>query len=240
MKTVFDAVKSQAAAWDLHVWSDDARSGVDVDRQIAQMQSLFRTWDPGSALKAVIFEENGNLHTMQRALGHATSLNAALRHGDFVLAECPANCLQPLNQNENGWDQGQIFFTPGQAWGMPPYYAQQMASATLPLRVESKAESPGNDLDVTATRSRDGKALVILVANCGSKSHTAAIDLSGFAARFTVESQTLSGPLNGVNTAEAPRHIAPVNSGIEKLAAASFVKMFPAYSYTVMRVNASE
>jgi len=240
MKTVFDGVKSQAAAWDLHVWSDDARSGVDVDRQIAQMQSLFHTWDPGSALKAVIFEENGNLHNMQRALGHATSLNAAMRHGDFVLADCPANCLQPLNQNENGWDQGQIFFTPGQAWGMPPYYSQQMNSAVLPLRVESRTDSPGNDLDVTATRSEDGKELVIQIANCGSSSHTAAIELPGFAPQFIVKAQTLSGPPDGVNTAGAPRHIASASSAAETLTAGSFAKTFPAYSYTVLRVNAGE
>ncbi len=135
---MFQALNGEAAAWDLHVWADDARSGADVDRQLTRMQQRFHRWNPTTTMKAVIFEENGGLHDMQRALGHATTLNATRRHGDFVLADCPANCLQPWQQNDNGWDQGQIFFTAGHVWSMPPFYVQQIASLTYePERVPS-------------------------------------------------------------------------------------------------------
>ena len=51
---------------------------------------------------------------------------------------------------------------------MPPYYAQQMAARNhLPLRVASDTASPADDLDVTATRSEDGSALVLKVVNMG-------------------------------------------------------------------------
>lgn len=63
-------------------------------------------------MKCTILEENGNLHNMQRALGHATILNTTRRMGDFLLTSCAANTLQPYLQNDNGWDQGQVFFTP--------------------------------------------------------------------------------------------------------------------------------
>ena len=39
------------------------------------------------------------------------SQNAVRRMGDFVLTSCAANALQPYRQNDNGWDQGQVFFT---------------------------------------------------------------------------------------------------------------------------------
>jgi len=212
MKTVFDAVHGQAAAWDLHVSSDDARSGDTVDSQLTQMQSMFKGWDPNSTLKCAIFEENGGLHNLQRALGHATTLGAAMRHGDFVLADCPANCLQPMGHNDNGWDQGQVFFSPSQVWAQPPYYAQQMlASAALPSRVESTVDSPGKNLDVLATRSVDGKSLTVTVVNRGNQAHTATVDLSGFTpAQETV--RTLTGSPNDVNSADAPKRLAPLTS----------------------------
>jgi alpha-L-arabinofuranosidase len=236
MKPVFDAVNGQAAAWDLHVWSDDARAGEGIDRQITQMQTLFKQWDPKTSLKAVIFEENGNLHNMQRALGHATTLNATLRHGDFILADCAANCLQPWLQNDNGWDQGQVFFTPTAIWGMPPYYAQQMASSvSLPLYVESSVESPGNDLNVSTTRSENGDALVLMVANCGSAGHTAQIDLRGFTPQTPVRILTLSGEPNSANLPESPKLISPKQSE-QKTISSPFVQFFPAYSYTVVKM----
>jgi len=232
MKTVFDAVNGQAAAWDLHVMSDDIRSGDSVDQQLTQMQSMFKGWDPTSSLKCVIFEENGGLHNLQRALGHATTLAAAIRHGDFVLADCPANCLQPMGHNDNGWDQGQIFFTPTQVWGQPPYYAQQMlASAALPSRVESTVDSPGHDLDVLATRTVDGKSLTVTVVNRGSQAHTASLDLSGFTpGQETV--RTLRGSPDDVNSADAPTHITPsISTGPW-----SSARTFAPYSVTTIQL----
>ena len=235
MKTVFDAVNSQATAWDLHVWSDDARAGVDVDKQLTRMEQMFKGWDPNSSLKAVIFEENGNLHNHQRALGHATTLNATRRHGDFVLADCPANCLQPEGHNDNGWDQGQIFFAPTEVWEQPPYYAQQMASAVgVSQRVDSSVNSPGNDLDVVATRSPEGKTLVLTVVNQGSQAHAAIIDLGAFAPQSQAIVQTLVGGLNDVNSADAPQHVAPHRS-TEAVSGSQVIHTFAPFSITTIQ-----
>jgi alpha-L-arabinofuranosidase len=235
MRTVFDAVDGEAAAWDLHVDSDGARAGTVVDRQLTQMQALFQQWNPHTTLKAVIFEENGNLHNMQRALGHATTLNAARRHGDFVLADCPANCLQPWLQNDNGWDQGQLFFTPDHVWAMPPYYAQQMASQTyLPLRVESRVEGSA-DLDVTATMSADGKTLCLSVANVGNSPQTAALQLKGFGASNTVGTfWTLAADPQAVNPPEGQETVRPTQGRLAPGGGAILYRFLP-YSYTVLQ-----
>lgn len=214
MERVFKQVDGKAAYWDLHTDADDPKAGEKVDRDLARMQQLFRQWDPSTAMKCVIFEENGGLHNLQRALGHATTLNAVRRHGDFVLTSCAANALQPLGQNDNGWDQGQIFFTPSKVWGMPPFYATQMASENHePLLV---ADTTDTGLDVTATRSQDGRTLVLHIVNTGKAPQRAALELKHFHVR-TATTTTLSGD-RPVRQAGEPR-------------------VFPPSSYTVIRLQ---
>jgi alpha-L-arabinofuranosidase len=238
MKPVFDAVDGSAAAWDLHVWSDDANAGTGIDDQISKTQAAFKQWDPNTKLKVVIFEENGNLHNFQRALGHVTTLNASLRHSDFVVADCAANALQPLNENDNGWDQGQIFFTPSQVWGMPPYYTEQMASkAAQPLIVQATAVSPANDLNVTAERSLDGKSLVLLVVNTGNQNHSASVNLGDFMPGQTALVSTISGQPSDVNAPDQPTKISPQRTSIA-VTGPTFEETFPAYSYTTVQLKA--
>jgi alpha-L-arabinofuranosidase len=230
----------KADLWDVHVGGDDLREGANVDRLFTRMERLVQDWAPGTRLKACVLEENGGRHDLQRALGHAHVLNATQRHGDFVLLDCPANCLQPWKQNDNDWDQGQLFFTNRQAWGMPPYYAQQMAAANhLPCRTASTVESPDGDLDVTATQSEDESTLVLKVVNIGAKPHRAAVRIDGFgpvAARADVLS--LTGKLDDVNAPEAPERVRQTASMFEG-AAGRFEYEFPAYSYTILRLKRS-
>jgi alpha-L-arabinofuranosidase len=237
METVFKAIDGEAAAWDAHVGGDDPRSGDDVDREMTEMQRKFRQWNPNTAMKAVIFEENGGRHDMQRALGHATTLNATRRHGDFVLVDCPANCLQPWRQNDNGWDQGQIFFTADRVWAMPPFYAQQMAAKTYePLCVQSAVSGSG-DLSVVATRSADGKTLVLSVVNTGSAPQAANITLAGFdGAKEPAEAWTLAGDPQAVNPPDGPEVIHPRRDGFE-VRGSSFPRTFPAHSYVIVRLR---
>jgi alpha-L-arabinofuranosidase len=153
--------------------------------------------------------------------------------GDFVLTSCAANALQPYKQNDNGWDQGQIFFTPSQVWGMPPYYAQQMASENhLPLLVNSSVEGNNSSLDVTATRSDDGKKIVLHIANIDGKDVKAKFNIKGFSNLKTAHTITLAAPLKEVNTPENPTKIVPVKKDIENTN--NLVCNIPSYSYTVL------
>ena len=237
-KQIVQELNGKASLWDVHVGGDNMHDGADVDKQITQMQALLAKWSPGTALKACIFEENGDHHDLRRALGHAHILNVTERHGDFVLMDCPANCLQPWLQNDNGWNQGQVFFTPKQVWGMPPFYAQQMAARNyLPLRIMSETDSPADDLDVTATRSEDGKTLVLKVVNMGNLQHRATIKLSGFLPLPDASIWTLtSNDLDAVNSPEKPEYIHTAQTALPN-ASALFEYNFKPYSYTILRFH---
>jgi len=160
-------------------------------------------------------------------------LNAVLRHSDFVLTSCQANALQPFQQNDNGWDQGQIFFTPSRVWEMPPFYAQQMASAChLPLLVSSGTVAR---LDIAATRSEAGDTLMIQVVNINAGPVKTVLSVKGFSgASGVVKTYTLSGALNAENTLAAPEKIKTVESSLQG-SVDSISYTFPAYSYTILR-----
>lgn len=232
---VFKALDGKAAYWDYHVGGDDPKSGLEVDKQLTRMKQLFQTWNPDTKMKCAIFEENGGLHNMSRALGHATNLNAVRRHGDFLLTSCPANALQPYLQNDNGWDQGQIFFTPKQVWGMPPCHVQQLASKNhLPLRVKDKVE--GN-LDVTSTRSEDGKTLILHVVNIDTTEKLTELSLNNFAGlKNEAEVWTISGALKDENTPENPAAVS-AKSASASINGNKMSYRFPANSYTVIKFS---
>ncbi len=236
-ETIAKALNGKASLWDVHVNADNLGDAEHVDRTLTQMQEQFAKWIPGSNLKACILEENGGRHDLQRALGHARILNVVMRHGDFVRIDCPANCLQPYHENDNGWDQGQVFFTPDEVWGMPPYYAQQMASLNRePLCVDCTTTSVDNDLDVTATRSEDGKTLVLQVVNSGDTAQTGSVNAQHFASRKHVETWTLCGALTDVNTPENPRKVTWHKAQVEMLAPTLHYTFLP-HSYTILRMT---
>lgn len=233
MEMVFHALNGKSPYWDYHPWADDLDTGVNVDKELEKMQQLFLKWDPDTRMKCAIFEENGNLHNMQRALGHVTLQNAVRRHGDFVFTSCAANALQPYLQNDNGWDQGQVFFTPTQVWGMPPYYAQQIASENhLPLLVNTETTGP---LDVTATKDEEGGQLVVHIANVTDKTIETDLEIKGLSGIDNMEIITLAGDLKDCNTPEQPDKIVPVKKGLK--ADRNMKYTFPAYSYTVLKYN---
>ena len=234
-RKIVEQLNGKAALWDVHIGGDGLRDGDEADAVFSRMPQLLQQWAPGTALKACVLEENGGRHDLQRALGHAHILNTTQRHGDFVLMDCPANCLQPWLQNDNGWDQGQLFFTGSRVWGMPPYYAQQMAAANhLPCRVAGEVKSPADELDLTATRSEDGKTLVLKVVNIGAKPHRATVELPGFKPAAG-EVWTLSGKLTDRNTPDAPDAIRPTKAPLHDVAE-RFEHEFPAYSFTILRL----
>ncbi len=233
MEYVFRELNGKADYWDLHVGGDDPKAGLDTDKQLADMQRMFKQWDPATQMKVAVFEENGSKHGIQRALGHATNLNAIRRYNEFVLTSSPANALQPYLQNDNDWDQGQIFFTSGRVWGMPPFYSQKMqAENYLPLRVLSKVEG---SLDVTAARSEDEKTLALHVVNTGAEAVSTSIELSGFEGRNAeVDVYVLSGELNSRNTPAEPEKYKTISSKINLKGDAPNYS-FPAHSYTIIK-----
>ena len=98
---------------------------------------------------------------------------------------------------------------------MPPFHAQQMASAHHQSNlVESKADG---GLDVTATVSDDGSCVVLHIANISGKGAPLKLEVSGFDAPSSIREISLSGALTDVNSPEEPRKIAPVERRVSKL-----------------------
>ena len=215
MKYVFQSLDGKCDFWDYHPWTETPQQAKDIEAEIAQMQQLFHEWNPQTTMRCAILEENGNTHDMARALAHAVMLNVVRRSAGFVPLDSPANALQPYKQNDNGWDQGQIFFSPSQVWMQPPFYAQQMAAKNhQPLLVESTCTSSAN-LDYTATRNEKGDTIVLHVVNYGSTSRGLTLNLTGFGEVGSITSLSLSGTLNGENTPERPTRFVPSEASVE-------------------------
>ncbi|HEY4196414.1 MAG TPA: hypothetical protein VGM63_12815, partial [Mucilaginibacter sp.] len=137
-------------------------------------------------------------------------------------------------QNDNDWDQGQIFFTPDTVWGMPPFYVQQMAAANaLPLRVRDTVDGT---LDVTATRDAEGRLLVLHLINTLATPVGAAIHVDHFSAKNAgIRILTLAGPLSAENLPADTRSIAPVEQAATTGTNGDLYHVCPPYSYTIIR-----
>ncbi len=202
--------QNHRAIWfDVHVWDD----GPAVDPTLTAMFSYddaLRQIADGADYKVVVFELNANHPNQGRALGNALAINAAERDGRLPMVTS-ANCLQPDGENDNGWDQGLLFLNPSQVWLQPPGYVTRMYSDHYqPLEVWSRIVDPGNDLDVSAARSRDGSRLVLKVVNPGSKPVPAVLIVQGHLRFKSAFVEELAGNIEQMNSADAPKRIYPL------------------------------
>ena len=195
--------------FDVHVGTDGPRPDASVAGMFSFADALDKLAD-GARHRVAVFEFNAGNHSQRRALANALAIQAIERDGRLSVATS-ANGLQPDGQNDNGWNQGLLFLNPSQVWLQPPGYVTRMISRNYePLLVRAEVQSPGNQLDMTAKRSADGRILVLQVVNGSEKALRTAIRLDGFApSKPTAAVEELSGPLDAVNTADAPRRIVP-------------------------------
>eukprot|EP00966_Prymnesium_polylepis_P086292 1997573-Prymnesium_polylepis.1 len=138
--------------WDAHVGGDYLSNALDSWALLRAMGDRFRAL--GSRIKLRVFEENGLHHGLRRALGHARQNNRFQRLGAQFSIDTTANCLQSQSRNDNGWDQGAIFYLPNMTWPSPLGFAVQMISNTSPelARVLPLVDSPSwnGTLDLAA------------------------------------------------------------------------------------------
>jgi hypothetical protein len=236
MRKVFLALDGKADYWDYHPWVDDLSSACSVDRELQRMEKMFKEWNPNTKMRCAIFEENGSSHGVRRMLSHVIVQNAVRRAGYFVLTTCPANALEPYLQNDNGWNQGQIFFTPDKVWGMPPYHAQKLSSEHhQPLLIESvMVGRRDNTLDITATRSEKGDEIVLHIVNMAKEAQSIDIDFGSFGKISKAEKWVIVDEENGVNTPEEPTRISAKKQDVDFLNGDCALQP---YSYTVVVVK---
>ena len=236
MRKVFSALDGKASYWDFHPWVDDIASARKVEGSLRRMEAMLKEWNPSTTMRCAILEENGSSHGVRRMLSHVLVQNAVRRVGDFVLTTCPANALEPYLQNDNGWNQGQIFFTPDKVWGMPPYHAQKLASQHhQPLLVESVMVGRRSDtLDITATRSDDGRELVLHIVNLATEAQSIELDFTTFGKIRKAEKWAIAGEENDVNSPDEPQRITAQKQQVDFLAGECVLQP---YSYTVVKVR---
>jgi hypothetical protein len=191
----------------------------------------------GARFKVVIFELNADIHTQQRALANALAINAIERDGRTPIVTS-ANGLQPDGQNDNGWNQGLLFFNPSTVWLQAPGYVTQMISRNyLPQLVQCNVTGGDVWLDVNAKRSEDGKTLVMQIVNPMDKEVSVQIHLAGFTPTKSVaQVAVLAGPLGAMNTGDKTDTIVSKQSEWQhqiKDGNARFT--FAPYSFTIIR-----
>lgn len=229
---------------DREVWFD-VHVGTEGPRPDASLAGLFSYCDAlerianGARFKVVVFEFNAGNHFQKRALANALAIQAIQRDGRIPVATS-ANCLQPDGQNDNDWNQGLLFLNPAQVWLQPPGYVTRMISHHCqPWLVPVGVQAPQGELDVAATRSEDGRTLVVQVVNPGEQALPAVIRLNGFKpSRPVATVEELAAPLDARNTAADPTHIAPrLDQWQHQFADGALRRTFPARSFTVLQFD---
>lgn len=222
--------------FDVHVGTDGPRP--DFGGTFSYIDALDKL-AKGAKHRVVIFEYNAGNHSLRRALANAAATIWVERDGRLPVVTS-ANCLQPDGQNDNDWNQGLLFLNPSQVWLQPPGYVTQMISRNYqPLVVKSEIEnSTNNFLDVCATKSEDGKTLVLQVVNANATEVTVPLKILGFTpSRRVAQVQTLSGSLDARNSAANPDSIKPTivewKHGLEH---GETIVTFAARSFTIIRL----
>jgi hypothetical protein len=221
--------------FDVHVGTDGPRP--DFGGTFSYIDALDKLAE-GARHRVVIFEYNAGNHSLRRALANAAATIWVERDGRLPVVTS-ANCLQPDGQNDNDWNQGLLFLNPSQVWLQPPSHVTQMLSRNYqPLVVKSEIENSTNKfLDVCATKSEDGKTLILQVVNANANEVTLPLKISGFIpATRSARVQTLSGALDARNTAANPDSIKPTivqwKHGLEH---GETTVTFAAHSFTIIR-----
>jgi len=195
--------------FDLHDWTDAAELDESFQAMLTFQEALTKLAD-GAPFQVVVFEFNTNSHGQRRALGNALAINAIERNGRIPIA-ISANGLQPDGQNDNGWDQGLLFFNPAKTWLQPPGHVTRMISQHFqPRLVQCEVSPVKQPLDINAKLSDDGGTLVMQVVNASAQQVEAVVELTGFAPRAPAAKVTeLAAPLETVNTADATYTVTP-------------------------------
>ncbi|MDR3688004.1 MAG: DUF1080 domain-containing protein [Fimbriimonas sp.] len=204
----FAKTHRQKVWFDVHVGTEGPMPDSSLAATLSYVDALTKIAD-GASFKVVVFELNANNHGMRRALANAIAIDAFERDGRIPVVTS-ANCLQPDGQNDNGWDQGLLFLNPSHVWLQPPGYVTKMYSHVFqPVEVEATKSGNASRLDVSASRSRNGRTIVLKVVNPTDRD-VSAVQISGLEfSHRSIRIEILASPLDAVNDAAHPARIHP-------------------------------
>ncbi|WP_249998547.1 RICIN domain-containing protein [Actinoplanes sp. M2I2] len=232
-RSILDATAAAGGrlAIDLHVWTSDPYAVPHLVDAVDSFDTWVHRYRPDVDYRINILELNADQHDVSRALANAVAIGAFESLGNRVSVVTSANALQPDGQNDDGWDQGLVFFDTRRSWLQPPGHVTRMiAESYLPTAVAATTSNPA--LHVTA--KTDGTTLQLQVVNSGPAAQTPAISLNGFRPTApTMRVTQLQGARGDRNDAANVTRVVPVSS----TPGTTLDWTFPANSFTVLRLQ---
>ena len=117
------------------------------------------------------------------------------------------------------------------SWCQPPYYAQQMAASHhQPLLIDNVCSN--RNINMTATRSEDGRTVVLHIVNTSSNDISVDIDIKNVGNISNIKRVSLCGDLADRNTPHEPEKIVPQQTELQDMQ-----MILEAKSYTVLEVS---
>jgi alpha-N-arabinofuranosidase len=225
----------------------DIADMVGTHKELEDTRRLIQENAGGKALKVGVTEWNTTAG--DRGLGRAklwTLANALACSRYHNLLHREADLVEIANRSNltNSFCSGVIQTNRSTLYLTPTYYAQKLYSnlaGDRPIAIQP-AYQLGDDVDVSATLSDDGRQLTLFVVNEGFREVRRSFDLSAFAHHVSeAETWTLadtrkSGSPDAVNSFEDPERIVPVK-GKAAVEGETLDHRFPALSLTVIRVQ---
>ena len=98
----------------------------------------------------------------------------------------------------------------------------------------AKFRKTGDTLDITATRSEDGREIVLHIVNLAKAPQSIALDFTTFGKIRKAEKWSISGEENAVNSPDEPARITAQPQQVDFLGGECSLEPF---SYTVVKVR---
>ncbi|MCC6727873.1 MAG: hypothetical protein IT208_00875 [Chthonomonadales bacterium] len=199
----------------------------DIRIAVTEWNTTAGDWGPARA----------RLWTLANALACSRYHNLMHRNADIVKIANRSNLTNSFCSGIIQTDNRRLYLT-------PTYYAQQLyatLAGTTPLALETQVAA---GVDVSATLSRDRRALTLFVVNDGGEDEQRMLDLSAWGgapqdtAVWTLADARRAGEPDASNGFADPRRIAPVRSR-HRADSPRFTYRFPAFSLTVLRWKVS-
>jgi alpha-L-arabinofuranosidase len=237
-KTILDfaAAQNGPLAIDLHMWTDTPEQVAEEIDAIYSFDFWVHSYNERVNYALNVYELNANAHNVGRALGNARAIGLLGQHGRRVRVVTSANALQADGENDNGWNQGLVFYDTQRSWLQPPAYVTQMiAGDELPTVVSSTCSNP----DFTVTARTDGNVLALEVINMSASAQAPLISLVGYTpVSNTAQVTQLTGSLGDENAASDVNLITPQQSStLLAVNSGTFAYSFPANSFTIVRLH---
>lgn len=175
--------------------------------------------------------------SMKAAIGDAAWMTGMERNADMVTMQCYAPLLVRVNPGARQWRPDLIGYDSFRSFGSPSYYAQQMFSGNHGDAI-LKVSSTGVPLLSSVTNDSRSGAIFIKYVNPTASPQEVEISLRGVrSVKPTGLAIQLAANPDDTNSIDEPAKVVPVTmplSGIKP----QFVHRFPAYSITVLRLDA--